>query len=82
MFFSPLAGLSLGTYKSTPCRVGQSVRRVGPLVGTNESIDEVICFTDSLSGFSFRVSGRGRVRDGAGDGFRARVRDRASVRAK
>ena len=55
MFFSPLAGLSLGTYKSTPCRVGQSVRRVGPLVGTNESIDEVICFTDSLSGFSFRV---------------------------
>ena len=42
--------------------------------GTNEKIHEVFCFTDFLSGFSFRV------RDGVGDGFRVRVR--ASVRAR
>ena len=41
-------------------------------------MDEVFCFTDFLSGFLLRVRGK----DGVGDGFRVRVRVRASVRAR
>ena len=39
---------------------------------------EVFCFTDFLSGFSFRV--RVRVKVGVAGGFRVRVRIRASFR--
>ena len=45
-------------------------------------LSEIFCFTYFLSGFLFRVRGRVGVRDGVGDGFRVRVRDRASVRAR
>ena len=36
----------------------------------------------SLGDWLIRVRGEVRVRDGLGDGFRVRVRDRASVRAR
>ena len=49
--------------------------------GILQDIPDVFCFQVFLKGFLFRVSGEVRVRDGLGDGFRVRVRDRAGVRA-
>ena len=48
--------------------------------GILQDIPDVFCFQVFLRGFLFRVSGEVRVRDGLGDGFRVRVRDRAGVR--
>ena len=54
----------------------------GGFTGTVFDVDEVLCFTDFLSGFLFRVRGRVRVNVRVGVGFRVRLRVRASVRAR
>ena len=50
--------------------------------GTVFEFGDVFCFTDFLSVFLFRVSGRVRVKVGVGGSFRVRFGFRASVRAR